>query len=112
VFGAALDATGSGSPFFLGLVGDPGAGKTRLLGELAADAARRGLVTLSGRAAEFEQEMPFGAVVDALDDQVEAGLPGLASRLGGETWGCSAPSCRPCGRLRLACPGRLAPPGT
>ena len=52
-FGAALDATSSGSPFFLGLVGDPGAGKTRLLGELAADAARRGLVTLSGRAAEF-----------------------------------------------------------
>ena len=40
-FGAALDATSSGSPFFLGLVGDPGAGKTRLLGELAADAARR-----------------------------------------------------------------------
>jgi len=41
-FGTALDTTSSGSPFFLGLVGDPGAGKTRLLGEPAADAGRRG----------------------------------------------------------------------
>ncbi len=74
-FGEALDASGSGSCCFLGLVGEPGAGKTRLLGELAAEAARRGVVILAGRAAEFEQEMPFGVVVDALDDQVESGLP-------------------------------------
>src|SRR5215469_9130117 len=38
-----------------------------------------------GRAAEFEQELPFGAVVDALDDQVEVSLPGLVERLGAET---------------------------
>ena len=108
VFEVALDATASGSPFFLGLAGDPGAGKSRLLGELAADAGRRGLVTLSGRAAEFEQEMPFGAVVDALDDQVEAGLPGLGSRLGGETCallGTVLPS------LRAGAPGLVRPGG-
>ena len=84
-FGAALDATGQGDCCFLGLVGEPGAGKTRLLGELATAAVGRGLVTLWGRAAEFEQEMPFGGVVDALDDQVEAVVPSLAAQLGGET---------------------------
>src|SRR5215813_10879210 len=61
-FAAALDASGAGSFQFLVLVGEPGAGKTRLLGELAAAAAGRGLVTRWGRAAEFEQQLPFGAV--------------------------------------------------
>ncbi|HEX9030308.1 MAG TPA: ATP-binding protein, partial [Streptosporangiaceae bacterium] len=87
VFGEALDASNAGSSQFLQLVGEPGAGKTRLLGELAAAAALRGLPALWGRAAEFEQQMPFGAVVDALDDHVEASLPGLAERLGRDTFG-------------------------
>ena len=108
-FGEALDASGSGSCCFLGLVGEPGAGKTRLLGELAADAGRRGLVILAGRAAEFEQEMPFGVVVDALDDHVEAGSPGLAARLGPEPARLLAPSCRRCGPRRRARTGRPAP---
>ena len=101
-FGEALDASGTGSCGFLGLVGEPGAGKTRLLGELAAEATRRGVVILGGRAAEFEQEMPFGVVVDALDDRVESGLPSLATRLGAGTCGLLAtvlPS------LRAAAPG-------
>jgi predicted ATPase len=80
-FAKALDASGAGSFQFLVLVGEPGAGKTRLLGELAAAAAGRGLATRWGRAAEFEQQLPFGAVVDALDDQVEC----LARRLDAET---------------------------
>src|SRR5215472_2313813 len=84
-FDEALDAAGAGSFQFLLLVGEPGAGKTRLLAELAVAAARRELATLWGRAAEFEQELPFGAVVDALDDQVEASSPGLIDRLGAET---------------------------
>jgi DNA-binding CsgD family transcriptional regulator/tetratricopeptide (TPR) repeat protein len=84
-FAEALDASGAGSFQFLALVGEPGAGKTRLLSELAAAATSRKLATWSGRAAEFEQELPFGAVVDALDDQVEAALPGVAERLGAET---------------------------
>ncbi len=107
-FGQALDASGDGSRFFLGLVGDPGAGKTRLLGELAADAGQRGLVTLWGRAAEFEQEMPFGVVMDALDDQVEAALPGLATQLGADTCGLLA-SVLP--SLRAAAPGLDGPAG-
>ena len=107
-FGEALDASGTGSCCFLGLVGEPGAGKTRLLGELAAEAARRGVVILAGRAAEFEQEMPFGVVVDALDDQVESGLPSLATRLDAGTCGLLAtvlPS------LRTAAPGLDGPAG-
>ncbi len=108
-FGAALDASGQGDCCFLGLVGEPGAGKTRLLGELAAAAIGRGLVTLWGRAAEFEQEMPFGGVVDALDDQVEAVWPSLATQLGEETSALLA-SVLP--SVRAAAPGPGAPPGS
>ncbi|TDD82281.1 helix-turn-helix transcriptional regulator [Actinomadura rubrisoli] len=68
--GRALDGAEAGYGF-LALVGEPGAGKTRLLGELADAATARRLPFLAGRAAEFEQEMPFGAVVDALDDHLE-----------------------------------------
>ncbi|MCW2885697.1 MAG: hypothetical protein QOE54_521 [Streptosporangiaceae bacterium] len=74
--GEALDGAADGTFRFLGLVGDPGAGKTRLLAELAAEADRRKLVTLWGRAAEFEQQIPFGVIVDALDDHLEDNLPG------------------------------------
>ncbi|WP_084219667.1 helix-turn-helix transcriptional regulator [Spirillospora albida] len=71
----ALDTPGFG---FLALVGEPGAGKSRLLNELADGASGRRLPCLTGRAAEFEQEMPFGAVVDALDDRLEEHAPELA----------------------------------
>ncbi|MDX6739789.1 helix-turn-helix transcriptional regulator [Actinocorallia sp. A-T 12471] len=66
---------------FLTLVGDPGVGKSRLLTELAAAARGRGRLTLWGRAAEFDEEMPYGAVVDALDDHLEA-APEIPRRLG------------------------------
>ncbi|MGH3404340.1 MAG: AAA family ATPase, partial [Streptosporangiaceae bacterium] len=75
-FEEALAASSAGAFRVLCVVGEPGAGKTRLLGELAAAAAGSELTVLWGRAAEFEQEMPFGAVVDALDDHAEASLPG------------------------------------
>lgn len=68
--GRVLDAAERGHGF-LALVGEPGAGKTRLLNELADAATARKLPFVAGRAAEFEQEMPFGAVVDALDDHLE-----------------------------------------
>src|SRR5690242_10083724 len=89
-FADALAESSAGAFCFLSLVGEPGAGKTRLLGELAAAAAGRELPVLWGRAAEFEQEMPFGAVIDALDDHVEAALPDLVTRLGAETSGLLA----------------------
>ncbi|WP_395106816.1 AAA family ATPase [Actinomadura sp. SCN-SB] len=77
VLDGALDSVTGGSFRFLALSGDPGAGKTRLLGELAEAGASRGLRVLAGRAAEFEQQMPFGALVDALDDQLEERRPDL-----------------------------------
>ncbi|GGL07428.1 LuxR family transcriptional regulator [Sphaerisporangium melleum] len=78
----AVKATVTHGFRFLTVVGDPGAGKTRLLGELAALARDRGLTTLWGRAAEFEQIMPFSALVDALDDHLETHRDDLAGRLG------------------------------
>ncbi|WP_245681852.1 helix-turn-helix transcriptional regulator [Actinomadura kijaniata] len=72
-----LDVAAEGAFRFVALVGEPGAGKSRLLTELTGAAAARKLVPLNGRAAEFEQEMPFGAVVDALDDHLEEHFPDL-----------------------------------
>src|SRR3954447_23814512 len=80
-FEQALDAAG-GAFQFLGLAGEPGAGKTRLLGELAVAAAERKLSTLWGRASEFEHLMPFGSVIDALDDHLETRADFLRGRLG------------------------------
>ncbi|GAA3218162.1 hypothetical protein GCM10010468_41470 [Actinocorallia longicatena] len=77
-FGEVLDRPGFS---FLSLVGDPGCGKSRLLAELASAALARGRLTLWGRAAEFDEEMPFGAVVDALDDHLE-NAPEVSRRLG------------------------------
>jgi DNA-binding CsgD family transcriptional regulator/tetratricopeptide (TPR) repeat protein len=81
-FDAALDVAVGGAFKLLGLVGEPGAGKTRLLTELASIAAERRLETLWGRAAEFEQQTPFGVVMDALDDRVEDLDEILSDRLG------------------------------
>ncbi|HEX6470693.1 MAG TPA: AAA family ATPase [Streptosporangiaceae bacterium] len=81
-FERALDATMGGSFQFLNLVGEPGVGKTRLLEELAVAAQRRGLCTMSGRATEFEQELPFGVIIDALDDHLEAHSDQLSEDLG------------------------------
>ncbi|WP_248963393.1 ATP-binding protein [Sphaerisporangium perillae] len=81
-FTQTVDATFARGFQFLAVVGEPGAGKTRLLAELAALAAGRGFTTLWGRAAEFEQIMPFSVLVDALDDHLEARRDDLSDRLG------------------------------
>lgn len=83
-FAALLDAAGEGTFRFAALAGEPGAGKTRLLAELAASATRRGLCMLWGRAAEFERELPFSAVVDALDDHLETVAGDVTARLDAE----------------------------
>ena len=67
---AVLDALDEGGAACVTLEGEPGIGKTRLLGELRARAEERGHVVLSGAAAEFEREMPFSVWVDALDAYV------------------------------------------
>jgi DNA-binding CsgD family transcriptional regulator/tetratricopeptide (TPR) repeat protein len=56
----------------LELVGEPGIGKTRLLGELAARADAQGHLVLSGSASELERELPFWIFVDALDEYLES----------------------------------------
>jgi predicted ATPase len=53
-------------------VGESGIGKSRLLAELARRADRRGFFVLDGRSAEFEHDIPFGLIVDALNDYVGA----------------------------------------
>jgi DNA-binding NarL/FixJ family response regulator len=67
---AELDRGGSA---MLELVGEPGIGKTRLLGEVGARANARGLLVLFGSASELERDLPFWVFVDALDEYV-AGL--------------------------------------
>jgi len=62
-----------GCPGAIGLAGEPGVGKTRLLRELAVRAGARGHLVLSGAASEFENDLPFSVFVDALDEYV-AGL--------------------------------------
>jgi DNA-binding CsgD family transcriptional regulator len=63
------------------VVGESGIGKSRLLGELGASAAREGWVVLAGHASEWDRDSRFGVFVDALGDHVAslgpAGLAGL-----------------------------------
>ena len=70
----ALEALDDGGARAVGIVGEPGIGKSRLLGELGRRAADRGHVVLAGRAAELESDVPFALWVDALDDHVERAL--------------------------------------
>ena len=55
---------------WLVISGQAGVGKTRLLGELLDRAEDDRHLTLTGRGAELERELPFGVWVDALDDHV------------------------------------------
>jgi hypothetical protein len=77
----ALDAIEGGSARGLAVVGEPGIGKTRLLTEVTALAERRDQIVFSGRAAEFERDLPFGVFVDALDDHLRALDPHKIARL-------------------------------
>jgi DNA-binding CsgD family transcriptional regulator len=82
---AALAQLGRGRGFAVALTGGPGAGKTRLLGELVARAEQWGIQALEGRASDLERDVPFGAFVDALDGGVAALSPDLlVDRLGEE----------------------------
>ena len=82
-----LEGTCAGQARFLFVAGEPGIGKTRLLADLAERAGRRGFLTLQGGAAEFERELPFGAVVDALDEHLESLDPRAYQRLAAEELG-------------------------
>jgi DNA-binding NarL/FixJ family response regulator/tetratricopeptide (TPR) repeat protein len=79
-----LEGTCAGDSRFLFVSGEPGIGKTRLLAELIARAGERGCLALHGSAAEFERALPFGLVVDALDEYLESLDPHAFQRLAGE----------------------------
>ncbi len=64
----ALTCVEDGLPRVVVVSGEPGIGKTRLLAELQSSAESRGHLVLSGRAAELERDLPFGVLVDALDE--------------------------------------------
>jgi ATP/maltotriose-dependent transcriptional regulator MalT len=67
----ALERVGAGGSW-VEIVGEPGIGKSRLLAELRDRAERHGYLVLDGRAAEFEQDVPFGLIIDALNDYLGA----------------------------------------
>ena len=74
-----------GEPWFVQIVGEPGIGKSRLLGELCLRGEQRGYLVLEGRAAEFERDIPFGLIVDALNDYVGALEPAMLRALDEDT---------------------------
>jgi ATP/maltotriose-dependent transcriptional regulator MalT len=59
-----------GASACLAVEGEPGIGKTHLLAELRRRADERGMLVLSGTAAEFERDVPFALWTDALDAYV------------------------------------------
>jgi DNA-binding CsgD family transcriptional regulator len=63
----ALGGLDAGPAKFLEIAGEPGIGKTRLLGELSARARARGHLVLSGRAVQPDRGARFGVVIDAVD---------------------------------------------
>lgn len=59
-----------GPPHVLVVAGEPGIGKSSILAEAVAAADARRWLTLVGTAGQHEHDLPFGVLVDALDDHV------------------------------------------
>jgi hypothetical protein len=96
-FADALSELDSGRSGALALVGEPGIGKTRLLGELAARADARGVLVLYESASEPERDLPFRVLVDALDACTLADPAGSVTRRSSCSWTSSASPVRPPG---------------
>ena len=101
---AVLGALEAGQGGCLAVEGEPGIGKTRLLAELRDRADRRGFLVLSGVATEFEGDLPFGVLQDALDAYLAAQELELPDALRAEL-GAVFPSVR---RAGGAAPGSVA----
>ena len=72
IFDQACQELEQGRSAALEVVGEPGIGKTRILGELERRAESLGQLVLSGSASELERDLPLGVFVDALDDYVHS----------------------------------------
>ncbi|HZB77886.1 MAG TPA: BREX system ATP-binding domain-containing protein, partial [Solirubrobacteraceae bacterium] len=66
----AIAAVKDGGSRVLAVLGETGIGKSALLGAVHERALDGGLLVLDGRAAEHERDVPFGLLVDTLDDHV------------------------------------------
>jgi hypothetical protein len=92
-----LDRVDGGAGACLAVEGEPGIGKSSLLGELRRCGEARGYRVLAATAAEFERDVPFGVWEEALDgygssdrwgavprwDRDMSGEPALAEEGGG-----------------------------
>ena len=101
---AELDCASAGAGRVVAVIGEAGIGKSRLVAELAVEAARRGLTVLLGRSYESEQILPFGPWVDAL----RAGRVAAAS----EMLAALGPTLRPALARLLPEIGGDSTPGT
>ncbi|HEV8584978.1 MAG TPA: BTAD domain-containing putative transcriptional regulator [Methylomirabilota bacterium] len=97
----ALAGAAAGAGRVIVLLGEAGIGKSRLVAETAADAARGGVTVLLGRSYESEQILPFGPWVDVLRAARVADDADLLERLG--------PAVRP--ELARLVPDVGTPPG-
>jgi DNA-binding CsgD family transcriptional regulator len=59
----------------VGLRGEPGIGKSRLLAEVASRAEERGHLVLAGRATELERDLPFALLIDTFDRHLASDPP-------------------------------------
>src|SRR3954468_4218807 len=78
---AVAEGRGGGTRVLVG-VGEPGIGKTALLEAATERAAAARLLTLPGRAAEHEREIPFALAVAALDEHAGTLHPTRVEALG------------------------------
>jgi sugar lactone lactonase YvrE/transcriptional regulator with XRE-family HTH domain len=66
-----LDAVATGAGHLVVLVGEPGAGKTRLAQELTVEAGRRGFLVATGRCPRAEDVIVYSPIFAALDALVD-----------------------------------------
>ena len=88
---------------WLEISGEAGIGKSRLVDELTTLADQRGHLVLRGHGSELERDLPFNAVVDALDDYLGAVDPDRLRTVGADRLAELAsvfPALRPLGRDR------------
>ena len=74
------------------IVGEAGIGKTTLLEHLGASANQAGALVLSGRCSEYERDVPYALLLEALDPHLAAhgppaGLTADLAALGGDVPG-------------------------